>query len=133
MIEVLFYPYTSDIVGRGEIIPDSWFALSGSLIDNGLGRMSDATSYPADFPNTWPVELYMMIFFDDNSVFNIGYTSSDSLVHIRNGTWTGGFDDDTGVPYTSNWQPGYWLNDGGYLATPISDFYSTITGAVSYP
>jgi hypothetical protein len=133
MIEVLFHPYSADIVGRAEIIPDQWFALSGSLIDNGLGRMSDATSYPSDFPNTWPVELYMMIFFDDNSVFRIGYTSSDGLVNIQNGTWNGEFDELSGVPYTSNWQPGYWLNEDGYLATPINDFYSTITGAVDYP
>ena len=131
MIEVLFHPYSADIVGRGEIIPDQWFALSGSLIDNGLGRMSDATSYPSDFPNTWPIELYMMIFFDDDSVFHIGYTSSDGLVYIRNGTWTGEFA--SGVPTTSNWQPGYWLNEDGYLATPINDFYSTITGTVDYP
>ncbi|MFX1272558.1 MAG: hypothetical protein ACFFAX_12805 [Promethearchaeota archaeon] len=131
-IEVFFHPYSAGINGSGEIIPDQWFALSGSLIDNGLGRMSDATSYPAEFPDTWPIELYMMIFFDDNSVFNIGYTSSDGLVYIQNGTWSGEWDD-MGVPLTSNWQPGYWLNEGGYLTTPINDFYTTIAGAVDYP
>ncbi|MFW9847182.1 MAG: hypothetical protein ACFFD6_10565 [Candidatus Thorarchaeota archaeon] len=131
-IEVLFAPWSNDIVGSNWLNPDDWFSLSGSLIDDGVGQMADASTHPTDFPHTWPVDFWVEVFFEDLSMFYIGYTSSDGYVYLANGTWTGSYTE-WGWPEVSGYNPGVWLLEGGYLVTPIANFYTAITTTVSYP
>jgi hypothetical protein len=131
-IEVLFAPWDSHITGSDWLDPAEWFSLSGSLIDDGIGQMADATSHPTDWPQTWPVDFFVEVYFEDLSMFYIGYTSGDGLVYVANGTWTG-FYTEWGWPEVSGYSQGYWLHEGGHLQTPITNFYEAITGTVSYP
>jgi hypothetical protein len=107
--------------------------LNGALIDNGLGLMTDATEHPDDFPHTWPVTFLANIYFDDFTFFEMGYTESDGMVFIRNGTWTGEFTE-WGQPDVTGFASfGYWLNEGGHLGTALTDLYTSITENVQYP
>jgi hypothetical protein len=128
-IEVLFSPAEE---GSGEVGPTTWFSLSGSLIDDGIGQMDDALSHPDYWPQTYPIDFFVEVYFEDLTMFYIGYTSSDGLVYICNGTWTGSYTA-WGWPETGDYFEGHWLTEGGHLQTPISMFYSTITNTVSYP
>ncbi|MBD3407661.1 MAG: hypothetical protein GF411_16205 [Candidatus Lokiarchaeota archaeon] len=131
-ISVLFSPYHENIVGEGSIDSDTYETMNGALLDEGIGLMEDASTHPSSFPSTWPIELYIYIFFDDNTFFYLGHTSSDGYVFIRNGTWDG---------FTSGGDPsitgfvgdGHWLIEGGHLQTGISSLYSVITNNVDYP
>jgi hypothetical protein len=130
--QVLFAPWDSNIEGFGDISLDDWSTLSGSLVDDGLRQMADATTPGEGFPSTWPVDFIIDIFFDDLTFFFIGFTSTDGLVYIQNGTWTGSYTE-YGWPEIDEYFPGYWLEEGGYLQTPMDNLYNTITQAVSYP
>jgi hypothetical protein len=128
-IEVLF---RSAERGSGEVGPTTWFSLSGSLIDDGIGQMDDALSHPEDWWNTGPPDFFVEVYFEDLTMFYMGYTSSNGLVYICNGTWAGYYTP-WGWPEPGDYYEGHWLTEGGHLQTPISMFYSTITNTVSYP
>jgi hypothetical protein len=130
--QILFAPWQDEIFGFGEISLADWNSLAGSIIDDGLRQMSDATSHPTDFPSTWPVDLHFEVFFDDNTFFFIGFTKSDRKVFIRNGTWSGEFTE-WGHPDVTGFQSGYWLNEGGYFRTPTQNLFNMITTNVNYP
>ena len=132
-IEVSFSPWSADLVGRGAITDADWALLNGALIDNGLGMMTDATEHPDDFPHTWPVTFLANIYFDDFTFFEMGYTESDGMVFIRNGTWTGEFNEWGQPDVTGHASFGYWLNEGGHLGTPLTDLSTAITENVQYP
>ncbi|MFQ5834282.1 MAG: hypothetical protein ACE5H4_16380 [Candidatus Thorarchaeota archaeon] len=132
VIEVLFSPWDPDNIGRAYVPPSEWFAVSGSLIDDGIAQMADATSYPTDWPQTWPIDFYVHVFFEDLTFFYMGFTPSDNFVYICNGTWTGEYTPN-GWPVTSSYNDGYWLLEDGLLQTPISQFFSIITNNVVYP
>jgi len=132
-IEVLFAPWHQNIVGAGSISLDDWGLLSGSIINDGIGQMSDAETHPDNWPHTWPVDFILEIYFDDNTFFQFGYTSSDSKVYFQNGTWTGGFRE-SGWPDVTDYDgASYWLEAGGHLTTPMDDLFTTITTNASYP
>jgi hypothetical protein len=130
--QILFAPWHEEIFGFGEIGLSDWNTLAGSIIDDGLRQMSDATSHPADFPATWPVDLHFEVFFDDNTFFFIGFTKTDGKVYIRNGTWSGQFTE-WGHPDITGYQSGHWLDEGGYFRTPTQILFDTITTSVTYP
>ncbi|MFW9793517.1 MAG: hypothetical protein ACFFEE_04385, partial [Candidatus Thorarchaeota archaeon] len=132
-IEVLFSPYHAGIVGSGEITTTEWNSISGLIVDDGIGEMEEPTSPPGpnDFPTSFPIDLYFGIYFDDNTCFIVGYTSTDGLVFLQNGTWTGEFVD--GWPVRETFEDGAWLEEGGYLTAAIEALYTTITTAVDYP
>lgn len=130
--QVLFAPWQDENFGFGEISLTDWNALAGSLIDDGLRQMSDAVTHPSDFPATWPVDLLFEVFFNDNTFFEIGFTKGDGKVHIRNGTWSGGFTE-WGHPDVTGFQSGYWLDEGGYFRTPTLYLFDVITTSVTYP
>ena len=132
-IEVLFAPYDHNIVGTGSISLNDWGILSGSIINDGIGQMSDAVTHPDDWPHTWPVDLILEIYFDDDTFFQFGYTSSDSLVYLQNGTWTGGFTEWGWPDIVGLDGPAYWLNEGGHLTTPMNNLYTSITSNTPYP
>ncbi|TXT55820.1 MAG: hypothetical protein BAJATHORv1_30203 [Candidatus Thorarchaeota archaeon] len=131
-ISVLFAPYSSDLIGEGSIDQTTYESLNGDLLNNGIGKMEAASTHPNDFPSSWPIDLYMYIFFDDDSFFFIGYTSDDGMVFIQNGTWSGfrsnGHPDVTG--YIGN---GYWLVEDGHLNSGMTALYTTVTNNVDYP
>ena len=53
-INILFHPYYDNIVGKGTLSEAEWNSLSGSIIDDGIGQMEEATSHPSgDWPHTW--------------------------------------------------------------------------------
>ncbi|MHA1864182.1 MAG: hypothetical protein ACTSWA_10480 [Candidatus Thorarchaeota archaeon] len=132
-INILFAPYHLDIVGTGNLSENEWNGMSGSLIDDGLGMMEEATNPPTgDWPHTWPVDFYMFACFNDSTFFYFGYTSGDGLAFIQNGTWAGSAYDQGG-PYPVTWDSGYWLEAGDHLTIPLQNLYTTITNAVSYP
>lgn len=129
-INVLFNPFYDNIVGTGILSENEWNSLSGSIIDDGIGQMEEAASHPTgDWPHTWPVDFFMDAYFDDNTFFYFGYTSSDGFVFIQNGTWV----EVDGRPQPVSFNPGYWLEEGGHLQTPLLNLYTTITTKVSYP
>jgi len=132
-INILFAPYHLDIVGTGNLSENEWNGMSGSLIDDGLGMMEEATNPPTgDWPHTWPVDFYMFACFNDSTFFYFGYTSGDGLAFIQNGTWAGSAYDEGG-PYPVTWDAGYWLEAGDHLTIPLQNLYTTITNAVRYP
>ena len=132
-INILFAPYHSNIVGTGTLTENEWNSMSGALIDDGLGMMDAAANPPSgDWPHTWPVDFYMFACFNDSTFFYFGYTSSDGLAFIQNGTWAGSVYDEGG-PYPVTWEVGFWLDAGTYLDSPLQNLYTTITNAVSYP
>jgi len=132
-INILFSPYGSDIVGTGTLTENEWNGMSGSIIDDGIGQMETAANPPtSDWPHTFPIDFYMYVCFNDNSFFYIGYTSSDGLVFLQNGTWSGSVHDQGG-PHPITWDVGYWLDEGGHLEVPLQNLYTTITTSVSYP
>lgn len=132
-INVLFSPYDAGIIGTGQISTTDWNSLSGMIVDDGIGNMDEPDSPPGpnDFPTTWPVAFYFAMYFDDNSCFYAGFTSTDGLLFIQNGTWTGEFIDGRPVPGT--YSDGAWLLEGGHLQAPINALYTTITTTVEYP
>jgi len=132
-ITVLFSPFFDNIVGKGVLTETEWNALSGSLIDDGIGQMEQATSFPTGYyPHTWPIDFYMTAYFNDDTCFTVGFTRSDGFVYIVNGTWSGDFEDRT-VPPVLSWGTGYWLDDNGHFAVPLQNLYTAITTTVSYP
>jgi hypothetical protein len=132
-INVIFSPYYDNIVGKGTLTETEWNSLSGSLIDDGIGQMLAAANPPTgSWPHTFPIDLYMTVYFNDNTCFIVGYTSSDGLVYILNGTWSGEYNN----RIAPAWNPadsGYWLVENGYLAIPMQNLYQAITTHVSYP
>ena len=132
-INVLFSPYSSGIIGTGEISTIEWNSLSGMIVDDGIGQMEEPASPPGphDFPTSWPIDLYFAMYFDDGTCFYVGFTSTDGLVFIQNGTWTGEFID--GQPVSGSFYDGAWLLEGGHLQSAIEALYTTITTAVDYP
>jgi len=133
LIEVLFAPYTANLVGTGEIPLHQWNIMSGVLIDDAIAQLSDAEEHPDDFPSTWPIDFYVSIFFDDNTFFYLGYTSSDQMVYLQNGTWTGSLTEHGHPEITGYAETGYWLNSDGLLTDPLESFYNVITENVGYP
>ncbi|UCE09384.1 MAG: hypothetical protein JSW61_10460 [Candidatus Thorarchaeota archaeon] len=132
-IDVLFAPYDHNIVGHGEITQVQWETMSGAIVDDGLAQMADATTHPENWPSEMPA-FYVSIYFDDNTFFYFGYTSTDGFVWIMNGTWSGSYNEWGWPQDTSHdYENGRWLVEGGHLQTPISVMRDTITGAVSYP
>ncbi len=131
-ITVLFSPYDLNIRGEGSLTETEWNSLSGLLIDDGIGQMVEAVSHPNDWPDTWPVDFYMTVYFNDNTCFLVGYTSSDGLVYIVNGTWSGIINDRLSPPILS-YDAGHWLVEGGHFQVPLQNLYTAITTKVSYP
>ena len=131
-ITVAFNPFYDNIRGKGVLSETEWNSLSGSLIDDGIGQMEEASSHPAgDWPHTLPLDFFMYAYFNDNTFFSFGYTGSDGFVFLQNGTWAVSTYDDKPSPISH--QEGYWLEEGGYLQTPLLNLYNTITSKVSYP
>jgi hypothetical protein len=132
-INVLFAPSYDNIVGKGTLTENDWNSLSGSLIDDGIGQMDAAANPPSsNWPHVFPVDLYMTAYFNDNTCFIVGYTSSDGLVYILNGTWSGEYDN----RIAPAWNPsgsGYWLEENGHFVVPLHNLYEAITTHVSYP
>ena len=132
-INILFHPYYDNIVGKGTLSEAEWNSLSGSIIDDGIGQMEEATSHPSgDWPHTWPIDFYMTVYFNDSTCFYFGFTSGDGFVYIRNGTWSG-ISEFEGEPTVISWGQGYWLNEDGHLQVPLQNLYNVITSTVSYP
>ena len=132
-IQVLFSPYHDNIIGFGEISLVEWDSLAGSLINNGLQRMNDATSHPSDFWNSQgPVDFVIEVYFNDNTCFSLGFKNYYGAVYINNATWTGEFTE-MGWPKQGESYSGYWLEEGGHLRQAMIDFYDTITQSVDYP
>ena len=131
-VEILFAPYPHTI-GTGTLSETEWNTMSGSLIDVGLGMMEAVEDPPTeDWPHTWPVDFYMFVCFNDSTYFYFGYTSSDGLAFIQNGTYSGSATDPNG-PIIETWSDGIWLDAGDHLTVPLQTLYNTITSAVSYP
>lgn len=132
-IGVLFSPYTAGILGTGEISTTEWNSLSGLIVDDGIGLMEEPTSPPGpyDFPTSWPIDLNFAMYFDDGTCFYVGFTSTDGLVFIQNGTWTGEFID--GWPVGGSTYDGAWLLEGGHLQSAIDALFTTISTTVDYP
>ena len=130
-INVLFSPWDAYIKGTGALTETEWNSLSGSLIDDGVGQMDEATSHPTDsWPHTWPVDFFMYACFNDFTFFYIGFTSSDGFVFLQNGTWVMNEDN---RPQPTSHEEGYWLLENGHLQTPLLNLYTAITTKVSYP
>ena len=132
-LEVLFHPYYAGLVGTGSLTEVEWNSLSGSIVDDGIGQMSNAASHPNDFPASWPPRFYLDIFFDDNTFFFCGFTEGDGLVYIQNGTWTGEYRENGWPEITGFSDVGYWLIEGGRLQAPMTNLYNAITQNVDYP
>ena len=128
-INVLFHPYYDNIVGKGVLTENEWNSLSGLLIDDGVGQMEEASSHPSgDWPQSLP-DFYMYAYFNDYTYFFVGYTAMDGFVFLQNGTWVS---DEYG-PHPISWESGYWLEENGFLQTPLLNLYTAITTKVSYP
>jgi hypothetical protein len=129
-ISVVFSPWEDNTIGTGTLTENEWNSLSGSLIDDGVGQMEEASSHPTgDWPHTLPVDFYMYAYFNDSTFFYIGYTGSDGFVFIQNGTWV----EVDGRPRSTSTNEGYWLLENGHLQTPLLNLYTAITTKVSYP
>ena len=133
-IAVLFSPYDTAPVARGDISVSQWTSITTSIIDNGIAQMEDAgDSAPEDTPSAFPLDIYLAIYFNDNTCFIAGFSSTDGYFWMHNGTWTGGFNSH-GHPETTGWDPNpIWLLEGGHMASAISELYTAITSTVSYP
>ena len=132
-ILLLFAPYHAGIRGTGQISTTEWDSLSGTIIDDGIGQMEAPEVPPVgNFPLTWPIDFYFDVFFDDNTCFLVGFTSTDGYLYIQNGTWSGEFSS-YGHPIVTGWDDGAWLLEGGHLSAGINALYTTITTNVSYP
>jgi len=132
-IGVLFSPWSSDIIGTGQISTMEWNSFSGTIIDDGIAKMEEPIIPPAgDFPLSWPLDFYFEVFFDDGTCFFAGFSSIDGYLFIQNGTWSGEFSD-FGWPIATDWYPGAWLLEGGHLSAGINALYTVITTNVSYP
>ena len=133
-VSVLFAPYTEKIVGRGQLSAAAWANLSDSLIHSGIGRMERAAGHPDYFPNTWPIELLMEVYFNDNTLFYIGYSAQQHLVYVQSGSWSGKFAE-SGWPIVTGYaESGEWLEEAGHLQGVLPQFLVTILNAVPlYP
>ncbi|MHA2396253.1 MAG: hypothetical protein ACXAC0_06070 [Candidatus Thorarchaeota archaeon] len=132
-IILLFSPFEADIIGTGQITTTDWNSLSGTIIDDGIGQMEAPENPPAgDFPLSWPIDFYFNVFFDDDTCFFAGFSSTDGFLYIQNGTWNGEFAPH-GWPISTGWDDGAWLLEGGHLTAGIDALYTTITTSVSYP
>lgn len=132
-VRVLFSPFDKNVTGIGSVDQTTWDSFSGLLVNDSIGQMDDASSHPQYWPNTWPIDFFIEIYFNDNTLFYIGYTKSDGLAYIQNGTWTGNYAPN-GWPETTNYATtGYWLIEGGHLSSPVVQLYDIITQAASYP
>jgi hypothetical protein len=133
-IVVVFSPYDENTTGRGEISVSQWTSITAAIVDNGIGEMESAGSEaPENFPSAFPPTLYFSIFFNDNTCFFGGFSSTDGFMYVRNGTWSGGFYSH-GHPHVTGWDPdGVWLIEDGHMSSAMFLLYSTITAAVSYP
>ncbi len=132
-IQVLFSPYDAEIIGTGHISTTDWNSISGSLIDDGIGQMEAPETPPEDsFPTTWPIDFYFYVYFDDGTYFFSGFSNTDGLLFMENGTWSGEFNM-FGWPINTGADPGVWLLEGGHLTAGINALYTAITTNVSYP
>jgi hypothetical protein len=132
-IDVLFSPWTADIVGSGQVSTTEWNGLSGQIIDDGIGKMDAPVTPPnGTFPMNWPLAFYFTVFFDDNTCFFAGFSDVDGFLYVQNGTWTGEVGA-FGWPMVSGWEEGYWLVEGGHLAAGMTALYTAVTTRVSYP
>jgi len=132
-IRVLFSPFEEDITGIGSLDQNTWDLFSGLLVNDSIGKMDDASSHPESWPNSWPIDFFIEIFFNDGTLFYLGYTKSDGLAFIQNGTWTGSYTPNGWPEVTGYASTGYWLMEGGHLHNPLVELYGIITNAVSYP
>jgi hypothetical protein len=132
-IGVLFSPWDANLVGTGQISTIEWNSLSGAIIDDGIGQMEAPEDPPVgDFPLNWPIDFYFNVFFDDDTCFFAGFSSTDGYLYIQNGTWSGDFSPH-GWPISTGWDDGAWLLEGDHLTDGINALYSTITSNVNYP
>jgi len=132
-IRVLFAPSDMNITGIGSINQATWESFSGLLVNDSVGQMDDALSHPQSWPNSWPIDFFIEIYFNDNTLFYLGYTKNDGLAYIQNGTWTGNYMPN-GWPWVTGYaSTGYWLLEEGHLQSPLAQLYEIITQAVSYP
>ncbi len=129
-ISVLF---SSGVTGTGQISTTEWNSLSGLIVDDGIGQMEEPETPPGpyDFPTSFPIALYFAMYFNDSTCFLAGYTSSDGLLFIQNGTWTGEFVN--GWPVHDTYSEGAWLLEEDHLTAAIDALYTAITTAVEYP
>ncbi len=132
-IQVLFSPYHADIVGNGQISTTDWNSIAGTIIDDGIAHMEAPEDPPEDsFPTTWPVDFYFYVYFDDGTWFFSGFSNTDGLLYMHNGTWGGEFSE-WGWPMNTGMDDGFWLVEGGHLTAGITALYTAITDNVSYP
>ena len=128
LVEVLFAPWESDTIGTGEITNSTFNTLSGALVDDAIGNMPDATE------SGWgefPIDFVIDVFFQDGTFFCLMFWTDTGLCNIYNGTWDGFTE--YGWPNITNYFEGYYLQENGLLDAPKAQFFSAITGAVSYP
>ncbi len=128
-IEVLFSPYDSNIVGTGSLSVAQWETLGGTLI-NTLDDLPDSEGTP-EITNWYPT-FNIGIYFNDGTFLALQYYYADQKLDLSNGTWNGftewGWPQDTSYDPTS-----HWLDTGGLLDGPVSNFYTAITENAPYP
>jgi hypothetical protein len=132
-VQVLFSPYYENIIGFGEITISDWDTSAGSLINDGLHQMDDASTHPTDFWNSeGPIDFIVEIYFNDNIYFSLGFKNYYGKVYIKNGTWTGK-STENGWPEIGKSYIGYWLEEDRHLKKPMLILFDTITQSVAYP
>jgi hypothetical protein len=128
-IEVLFSPYDANIIGTGDLSVAQWETLGGTLV-NTLGDLPDAEGIPEI--TDWYPTFNIGIYFDDGTFLALQYFGADQKLDLTNGTWDGfnawGWPNDTSYDFTP-----HWLDTGGLLEGPISNFYTAITENAPYP
>ncbi len=131
-IEVLFAPWDQNITGTGSINESLWETLGGSLVDGAIGQMADNPDQDTQVWNEGPPSLIIEIYFNDNTFFSLGYSETDNLVNLNNGTWTGGFTE-WGGPVVTSTGARHNLLPNGLLVAPMDAFFAAITQNVAYP
>jgi hypothetical protein len=132
-IRVLFAPYDIISPGTGYVDQATWESFGGLLVNDSVGQMDDALSHPQSWPNSWPIDFFIEIYFNDNTLFYLGYTKNDGLAYIQNGTWTGNYMPNGWPELATYASTGYWLVEGGHLQGALARLYEIITQTVSYP
>ncbi len=132
-VKLLFAPYFANLTGYGQITNDDWDSISGALVDDGIGQMTDAQSHP-QHPDYSDLDFFIEIYFDDLTFFYIGSFATSNLVFILNGTWTGHFLE-WGWPEVSEYdfENGKWLTENGLLDAPKTLMYNVITSTITHP
>ncbi len=131
--DLLFAPYYANLTGSGKMAQDDWEAISGALVDDGIGKMPDATTHPTE-PNFASVNFSIDIYFNDNTFLSIYSFNDSNLVWIANGTWTGGLTEFGWPDITSfDYEHAIWLLENDLLNSAKTLIYDTVTSVVSYP